>query len=415
DLASAPVTSRGGLVVRVADVAAVEIGQAARLGAAQENGEEVVIGTALMRAGENSRTVAKAVGERLKAIAPSLPPGVAVKTVLDRTDLVDRTIATVRRNLAEGALLVVVVLFLLLGNVRAAIITALVIPLAFLVGVIGMNRFGVSGNLMSLGALDFGLLVDGAVVVVESTLTRMGARRLLEGRDLTLAERLQEAAGAAAKMAKPAAFGQAVILLVYAPLLALEGVEGKMFQPMAATVMLALAGAFVLTFTFVPAMTALLVKAPRTAHQETKIESLARRLVEPATRWAVDRPLVVGLGAAGAVLVGLLTFLSLGREFMPTLDEKDVLVQALRTPSASLEQSIEMQGRLEKALLKVPEVAFVFSKTGTAEISTDPMPPSISDTYVVLKPTRDWPDRGLKKAEVVEKIEQAAAGQIGSA
>ncbi len=415
DLASAPVISRGGLVVRVADVAAVEIGQAARLGAAQENGEEVVIGTALMRAGENSRTVAKAVGERLKAIAPSLPPGVAVKTVLDRTDLVDRTIATVRRNLAEGALLVVVVLFLLLGNVRAAIITALVIPLAFLVGVIGMNRFGVSGNLMSLGALDFGLLVDGAVVVVESTLTRMGARRALEGRDLTLAERLEEAAGAAAKMAKPAAFGQAVILLVYAPLLALEGVEGKMFQPMAATVMLALAGAFVLTFTFVPAMTALLVKAPTTAHQETRVESLARRLVEPATRWAVDRPLVVGLGAAGAVLVGLLTFLSLGREFMPTLDEKDVLVQALRTPSASLEQSIEMQGRLEKALLKVPEVAFVFSKTGTAEISTDPMPPSISDTFVVLKPTRDWPDRGLKKAQVVEKIEQAAVGQIGSA
>ncbi|MFT4253891.1 MAG: CusA/CzcA family heavy metal efflux RND transporter [Caulobacter sp.] len=415
DLASAPVTNRDGLVVRVSDVAQVEIGQAARLGAAQENGEEVVIGTALMRAGENSRTVAKAVGERLKAIAPSLPPGVAIKTVLDRTDLVDRTIATVRKNLAEGALLVVVVLFLLLGNVRAAIITALVIPLAFLVGVIGMNRFGVSGNLMSLGALDFGLLVDGAVVVVESTLTRMGARRALEGRDLTLAERLEEAAGAAAKMAKPAAFGQAVILLVYAPLLALEGVEGKMFQPMAATVMLALAGAFVLTFTFVPAMTALLVKAPKSAHQETRVEALARRLVEPATRWAVERPLVVGLGAAGAVLVGLLTFLSLGREFMPTLDEKDVLVQALRTPSASLEQSIEMQGRLEKALLKVPEVAFVFSKTGTAEISTDPMPPSISDTFVVLKPTRDWPDRGLKKAQVVEKIEQAAAGQIGSA
>ncbi|MFP5449224.1 MAG: efflux RND transporter permease subunit [Alphaproteobacteria bacterium] len=414
DLASAPVTNRNGLVVRVSDVAQVELGQAVRLGAAQENGVEVVIGTALMLAGENSRTVAQAVSERLEAIAPSLPPGVAVKEVLNRTDLVDRTIRTVQTNLAEGALLVVAVLFFLLGNVRAAIITALVIPLAFLFGVIGMNRFGVSGNLMSLGALDFGLLVDGAVVVVENTLTRMGLRRQTEGRDLTLAERLEEATAAAKQMVRPAAFGQAIILLVFAPLLALEGVEGKMFQPMAATVMLALAGAFVLTFTFVPAMTALLVKAPATAH-ETKAEKLARRWFEPATRWAVARPMPVAAGAGVAVLIGLLTFFALGREFIPTLDEKDVLVQALRVPSASLEQSIEMQARLEKTLMRVPEVALVFSKTGTAEVSTDPMPPSISDTFVVLKDQKDWPDRSLSKAEVVEKIEKAAATQIGNA
>jgi cobalt-zinc-cadmium resistance protein CzcA len=414
DLASAPVTNRNGLVVRVSDVAQVELGQAVRLGAAQENGAEVVIGTALMLAGENSRTVAQAVSERLEAIAPSLPPGVAVKEVLNRTDLVDRTIRTVQTNLAEGALLVVAVLFFLLGNVRAAIITALVIPFAFLFGVIGMNRFGVSGNLMSLGALDFGLLVDGAVVVVENTLTRMGLRRETERRDLTLPERLEEAAAAAKQMVRPAAFGQAIILLVFAPLLALEGVEGKMFQPMAATVMLALAGAFVLTFTFVPAMTALLVKAPATAH-ETKAEKHARRWFEPATRWAVARPMPVAAGAGVAVVIGLLTFFALGREFIPTLDEKDVLVQALRVPSASLEQSIEMQARLEKTLMRVPEVALVFSKTGTAEVSTDPMPPSISDTFVVLKDEKDWPDRSLSKAEVVEKIEKAAATQIGNA
>jgi cobalt-zinc-cadmium resistance protein CzcA len=414
DLASAPVTSRNGMVVRVSDVAEVAFGQGVRLGAAQENGEEVVIGTALMLAGENSRTVARAVSERLTEIAPSLPPGVAVKTVLNRTDLVDRTIRTVQKNLAEGALLVIVVLFLLLGNFRAAVITALVIPLSFLIGVIGMNRFGVSGNLMSLGALDFGILVDGAVVVVENTLTRMGSRREQAGRDLTLAERLDESAAAARQMVRPAAFGQGIILLVYAPLLALEGIEGKMFQPMAATVMLALAGAFVLTFTFVPAMTALLVRAPAKAH-ETKTEAVARRAFEPATRWAVARPRQVAIGAGVAVLIGLATFFGLGREFIPTLDEKDVLLQAVRVPSASLEQSIEMQGRLEKALMKVPEIAFVFSKTGTAEVSTDPMPPSFSDTFIVLKDEKDWPDRRLSKSEVTEKIEKAAATQVGNA
>ena len=414
DLASAPVTNRNGLVVRVSDVAKVELGQAVRLGAAQENGHEVVIGTALMLAGENSRTVAHAVAERLEEIGPSLPPGVAVKTVLNRTDLVDRTIRTVQRNLAEGALLVIAVLFFLLGNVRAAVITALVIPLSFLIGVIGMNRFGVSGNLMSLGALDFGLLVDGAVVVVENTLTRMGLRRQDVGRDLTLSERLEEAVGAAKQMVRPAAFGQAIILLVYAPLLALEGVEGKMFQPMAATVMLALAGAFVLTFTFVPAMTALLIKPPAKVH-ETKVEAAARRWLEPATRWAVGRPVQIGVGAVVAVLIGLLTFFSLGREFIPTLDEKDVLLQAVRVPSASLEQSIEMQARLEKVLMRIPEVAFVFSKTGTAEVSTDPMPPSFSDTFIVLKDQKDWPDRSLSKAEVAEKVEKVAATQIGNA
>lgn len=413
DLAAAPVTNRNGLVVRVRDVASVEIGQAARLGAAQFNGQEVVIGTALMLAGENSRRVAHDVGERLEEIARSLPPGVVTETVLDRTNLVDRTIRTVQTSLAEGALLVIAVLFLLLGNFRAAVITALVIPLAFLFGVMGMNRFGVSGNLMSLGALDFGLLVDGAVVVVENTLRRLGVRRQTAGRDLTVAERLEEAVAAARQMVRPAAFGQAIILLVYLPLLALEGVEGKMFQPMAATVMLALAGAFLLTFTLVPALTAIFVRPAATAH-ESRAERVVRSRLEPVLRQAVAQPRRVAIGALVTLLTALAVFLSLGREFMPTLDEKDVLVQALRVPSTSLEQSVEMQARLEKALITVPEVAFVFSKTGTAEVATDPMPPSISDTFVVLKDRRDWPDRRLEKAEVVEKIEAVAAGQLGN-
>lgn len=414
DLASAPVTNRNGLVVRVSDVAKVEIGQAVRLGAAQFNGREVVTGTALMLAGENSRTVSQRVAARLATIQASLPAGVITQTVLNRTDLVDRTIHTVERSLAEGALLVIVVLFLLLGNVRAAMITAAVIPLAFLYGVIGMNRFHVSGNLMSLGALDFGLLVDGAVVVVENTLRRLGLRREALGRDLSRTERIEEGVAAAQQMVRPAAFGQAIILLVYVPLLALEGVEGKMFQPMAATVMLALAGAFVLTFTFVPALTALFVKPPASGH-ETRVERAAHARLTPIVRQAIARPAAVAIGAIVALLIGLVIFFSLGREFIPTLDEKDILLQAVRVPSASLEQSVEMQARLEPALSKVPEVAYVFSKTGTAEVSTDPMPPSFTDNYVVLKDRKDWPDRSLSKAEVIEKLEKAAASEIGNA
>lgn len=414
DLAAAPVTNRGGLVVRVSDVAQVEISQANRLGAAQENGEEVVVGTGLMLAGENSRTVAKALRERLAEIKPSLPPGVEVQAVLDRTTLVDRTIRTVQTSLAEGALLVVVVLFLMLGNIRAAVITALVIPLAFLFGVIGMNRFGVSGNLMSLGALDFGLLVDGAVVVVENTLARMGARRQELGRLLTRPERLETAAAAARQMVRPAAFGQVIILLVYAPLLALEGVEGKMFQPMAATVMLALCGAFILTFTLVPALAALFINPPANAH-DSRVERMARGRLEPVINWAVTNPKGVGVGIVTALLIGGGAFATLGREFIPTLDEHDVLVQAMRVPSASLEQSLEMQARLEKAFIKIPEVERVFSRTGTAEISTDPMPPSISDTFVMLKDEKAWPDRSLNKEDVLAKLAKAGEGELGNA
>ena len=423
DLAQAPVVNRGGLVVRVADVATVEIGQAPRLGGASRDGHEAVLGTALMIAGGNSRTVAQAAAERLSVVDDSLPPGVVAVPVLNRSELVNSTISTVARNLAEGALLVIVVLFLLLGNIRAASITALMIPLSFLFAVIGMNRFGISGNLMSLGALDFGLMVDGAVVVIENTLLMLTQRRASLGRMLTRHERLDVAVQSARQMVKPAAFGQLIILLVFAPLLMLEGVEGKTFQPMGATVMLALVGAFIFSFTFVPAMTALLVRDPKSVHvgpdgqaveHETWILRFARRFIQPAIQAAVSRPKIVLISAVATLAIGAISFMSLGREFIPTLDEGDIAMQALRVPSASLEQSLAMQMALERAIKAQPEVETMFSRTGTAEAAVDPMPPNISDSVIVLKDRRDWPDPSLEKEALIERIEGVAALQIGN-
>ena len=423
DLAQAPVVNRGGLVVRVADVATVEIGQAPRLGGASRDGHEAVLGTALMIAGGNSRTVAQAAAERLAEVDDSLPPGIVALPVLNRSELVNSTISTVARNLTEGALLVVVVLFLLLGNIRAATITALMIPLSFLFAVIGMNRFGISGNLMSLGALDFGLMVDGAVVVIENTLLMLTQRRAAVGRMLTRHERLDVAVQSARQMVKPAAFGQLIILLVFAPLLMLEGVEGKTFQPMGATVMLALVGAFIFSFTFVPAMTALLVRDPKTVHvdadgqaveHETWILRFARRFIQPAIKAAVARPKVVLISAVATLAIGAISFMSLGREFIPTLDEGDIAMQALRVPSASLEQSLAMQMALERAIKAQPEVETMFSRTGTAEAAVDPMPPNISDSVIVLKDRKDWPDPSLEKEELIERLEAVAGQQIGN-
>jgi heavy metal efflux system protein len=392
ELAQTPVARRGGLVVRVSDVASVGEGRAPRLGSASENGREVVVGTALMLAGENSRTVAARVGERLAEINRSLPPGVVANPVLDRTKLVDATIATVEHNLAFGALLVIAVLFFMLGNVRAALITAAVIPLSFLAAAIAMNRFGISGNLMSLGALDFGLIVDGAVVVIENTLALLGARQ----------------------MARPAAFGQAIILMVFAPLLAFEGVEGKMFTPMAATVMFALAGAFVLSLTFVPAMAAIVLRGGGSGEHETRLTRSIRVRFEPWLRSAVARPGRVALGALVAVALGLAAFLSLGREFIPQLDEHDMLVQAVRVPSTSLEQAQEMQFQVERVLKAMPEVSLVFTRTGTAELASDPMPPNVSDTFVMLKPREQWPDPRLPKAELIQRMERALGRLLGN-
>ncbi len=423
DLAQAPVTNRSGLVVRVADVATVEAGQAPRLGGASRDGHEAVLGTALMIAGGNSRTVAQAAAERLSVVDDSLPPSIVAVPVLNRSELVNSTIATVARNLTEGALLVIVILFLLLGNIRAAIITSLMIPLSFLFAVIGMNRFGISGNLMSLGALDFGLMVDGGVVVIENTLLMLTKRRAELGRLLTRHERLDVAIQSARQMVKPAAFGQLIILLVFAPLLTLEGVEGKTFQPMGATVMLALVGAFIFSFTFVPAMTALLVRDPKTVHtgpdgevdeHETKILRFARRFIQPAIVAAVARPKVVLISAITALVLGAVSFTVLGREFIPTLDEGDIAMQALRVPSASLEQSLAMQMALEKVIKAQPEVETMFSRTGTAEAAVDPMPPNISDSVIVLKDRKDWPDPKLPKEELIARFEKVASGQIGN-
>jgi heavy metal efflux system protein len=414
ELAQTPVGRRGGLVIRVSDIATVGQGHAPRLGAASENGREVVIGTALMLAGENSRTVAARVGDKLQEINKSLPPGVIANPVLDRTKLVDATIRTVEHNLAFGALLVVAVLFFMLGNVRAAIITAAVIPLSFLFAAIAMRRFGISGNLMSLGALDFGLIVDGAVVVIENTLRLLGERRNELGRSLAVRERLGAATQAAREMARPAAYGQAIILLVFAPLLAFEGVEGKMFAPMASTVMFALAGAFILSLTFVPAMAALFLKEPRVAHQETKLAAAANRRFEPWLRKAVAAPKAMAAGAGIALLLGVVAFSSLGREFIPQLDEHDMLVQAIRVPSTSLEQAQQMQFRVERTLSAMPEVALVFTRTGTAELASDPMPPNVSDTFVMLKPRNEWPNRRLPKEELVARMEKELGKLLGN-
>ncbi len=423
DLAQAPVVNRGGLVVRVADVATVEIGQAPRLGAASRDGHEAVLGTALMLAGENSRTVAQAAAKQLEQVGASLPSSIVAAPVLNRSDLVNSTISTVARNLIEGALFVIVVLFLLLGNVRAAAITALMIPLSFLFAVIGMNRFGISGNLMSLGALDFGLMVDGGVVVIESTLLMLTQKRAELGRMLTRNERLGVAMLAARRMVKPAAFGQLIILLVFTPLLMLEGVEGKTFVPMGATVMLALVGAFILSFTFVPAMAALFVREPETVHldpkgqaveHETPVLRFARRWVQPAIIAAVARPKVVLIAALATLAVGTVSFINLGREFIPTLDEGDIAMQALRVPSASLEQSLAMQMALERAIKKQPEVETVFSRTGTAEAAVDPMPANISDAVIILKDRKDWPDPRLSKEDLIARIDAVANQQIGN-
>lgn len=414
EIANAIVAAREGVSVRVRDVAVVKVGGGLRSGAASENGEEVVVGTALMRTGENSRAVAVASAEQLTRIAERLPPGIRLQITYDRSKLVGATIRTVEKNLTEGALLVVVVLFLLLGNFRAALITALVIPLSMLMTAIGMNRLGVSGNLMSLGALDFGLIVDGAVIIVENALRRLAERQGHEGRLLTLSERLSETREAAREMIAPTVYGQAIILLVYAPLLTFTGVEGKTFSPMAITVMLALASAFALSLTFIPAMIALLIRG-RVAEKEVAPVRWAKARYEPLLRKVVARPLPVILGSVGVFVVAVATFALLGREFTPQLDEKDLAIQALRIPSTSLEQSLRMQRRIERVIAGFPEVAFVYSKTGASEVASDPMPPNASDAFVILKPQKDWPDKRETKAQLIGRIEAKLEDLTGNA
>ncbi len=411
-IAQATVATRNGVAITVRDIAKVKLGGDLRTGAASLNGHEVVIGTALMLIGENSRAVAKTVGERLKVIERSLPPGIKITPLLDRSVLVNATVGTVEKNLTEGAILTAAVLFLLLGNVRAAIIAVLVIPFSFLMMVLGMNGLKVSGNLMSLGALDFGLIVDGAVIIIENCLRRLAERQHHEGRLLDLHERLHETLEAAKEMIRPTVFGQAIIFLVFIPLLTFSGVEGKTFSPMAITLMLALASAFALSLTFVPAMVALIITG-KVQEKDVWIVRKIKAWYAPMLERIVARPWpFIGAGIGVALLAGVL-FSFLGREFIPQLDEKNVALASTRIPSTSLEQSASMQLKVENAISKLPEVSLMFSKTGTAEVATDPMPPNASDGFVILKPQEEWPAGVTTKANVVERLEKAANSQIG--
>ncbi len=399
------VASREGVPIQLSQVATVRTGQGIRTGSASENGVEVVVGTAVMRIRENSRTVATAVAERLKVIGKSLPTDVVAKPVLDRTELVNSTISTVARNLAEGALLVIVVLFLLLGNIRAALIAALVIPITMLLTATGMLRAGVSANLMSLGALDFGLIVDGAVIIVENALRRLGERQHGSATALPLKERLAVVAASAREMIRPSLYGQAIIILVYTPLLTFSGVEGKMFQPMALTVIIALLFAFVLSVTFVPAAIAAFLGG-RVEEKESRIVAWLRRRYEPSLDAAMRKPSLTIGGAILGIVLAALAFTTLGQEFLPQLDEGDILVQAWRPPGTSVDQSQQMQFAVEKTISREPEIKYAFSRTGTSEIASDPMPPNATDTFIMLKPRAEWPDPSLPKSELVERIER---------
>lgn len=413
DLRAITVQDTGIVSIRLSDVAEVREGEELRTGAATQNGEEIVLGTAFMLVGENSRTVSIAVDEKVDAIRPGLPEGVTISPVYNRTNLVDATIATVEKNLAEGALLVIVILFLLLGNIRAALLTAAVIPLAMLMTVTGMVSNRVSGNLMSLGALDFGLIVDGAVIIVENCLRRFGEAQHRLGRLLTQDERFSLAASASSEVIRPSIFGVIIITVVYLPIFALTGIEGKMFHPMAFTVVIALTSALILSLTFVPAAVALLVRG-KVTEKESWIMRGAKAAYRPALRFA--------LGARYAIVVGAIALVGfagwgatrLGSEFIPNLDEGDIALHALRIPGTSLTQAIEMQEMLERRIKELPEVERVFAKIGTPEIATDPVPPSVADTFIILKPRKEWPDPRKPKAAFVAELQDAVEEIPGS-
>ncbi|QEY65663.1 CusA/CzcA family heavy metal efflux RND transporter [Metapseudomonas lalkuanensis] len=414
DIANIVVANRSGAPIRVRDIASVDIGRELRSGAATENGREVVLGTVFMLIGENSRSVSQAVASRLEEINRSLPKGVVALPVYDRTHLVDKAIATVKRNLVEGAILVIAVLFLFLGNIRAALITAMVIPLSMLFTFSGMFANKVSANLMSLGALDFGIIVDGAVVIVENAIRRLAHAQSHHGRLLTRSERLHEVFAASKEARRALVFGQLIIMVVYLPIFALTGVEGKMFHPMAFTVVIALLGAMILSVTFVPAAIALFITG-KVREEENALMRAARRGYAPVLAWVMRRRNLAFALASGAVLVSGVLASRMGSEFVPSLSEGDFALQALRVPGTSLSQSLDMQQRLERAIVEqVPEVQRVFARTGTAEIASDPMPPNISDSYVMLKPKERWPEPDKSREALIADIQRASATVPGS-
>jgi cobalt-zinc-cadmium resistance protein CzcA len=405
--------SRSGVPVRIADVAEVREGKELRTGAATMNGEEAVIGTAMLLIGENSRTVAQRVAAKLKDVAASLPDGVVARAIYDRTTLVEATIATVEKNLLEGALFVIVILFLILGNFRAAIATACVIPLAMLFTITGMVEAKVSANLMSLGAIDFGIIIDGAVIIVENCLRLLAEEQHRRGRLLSREERFETILAGSREVIQPSLFGTMIIAVVYLPVLTLTGVEGKMFTPMALTVLMALAGAAILSMTFVPAAVALLVTG-RVSEKENWFMRLSRRVYVPLLGASIhNRGLVAGLALILVIASGYAAS-RMGGEFIPSLDEGDIAMHAMRIPGTSLTQAVDMQLKLEAAIKEFPEVKEVFAKIGTAEVATDPMPPNVADNFIMLKPRAEWPDPARTKADLVEAIEKRVADVPGN-
>ncbi|MFY3604216.1 CusA/CzcA family heavy metal efflux RND transporter [Achromobacter xylosoxidans] len=414
DIRDVVLTAVDGQAIRIRDVADVSIGRELRTGAATDNGQEVVLGTVFMLIGENSRSVSQAVSARIDAINKTLPPGIKAVTVYDRSNLIDKAIATVKKNLLEGATLVIVILFLFLGNIRAALITAMVIPLSMLFTFTGMVTYKVSANLMSLGALDFGIIVDGAVVIVENCVRRLSHAQEHQGRPLSRSERFHEVFAAAREARRPLLFGQLIIMVVYLPIFALTGVEGRMFHPMALTVVLALLGAMILSVTFVPAAVALFI-GKKVSEKENRLMLWAKRRYAPLLDLALRRtPLVLAAATLFVALCGVIAS-RMGSEFIPNLNEGDIAIQALRIPGTSLSQSLEMQKQLETRLKqKFPEIERVFARTGTAEIASDPMPPNISDGYIMLKPKDQWPAPRKTQAELLRAIQEEAAQMPGN-
>ena len=404
DIRDVIVKNDGGVPVRVRDLAEVGIGRELRTGAVTLNGEETVLGTVFMLIGQNSRNVSQAVDRRMKEINRNLPKGVRAVTVYDRTNLVDKAIATVQANLLEGAALVIAVLFVFLGNLRAALITAAIIPLSMLFTLTGMVQQKVSANLMSLGALDFGIIVDGAVVIVENCIRRLAHAQQQFGRTLSSEERFHEVFEAARESRRPLLFGQSIIIVVYLPIFTLSGIEGKMFNPMAFTVVTALLAAMLLSVTFVPAAVAMFVTG-RVNEKENILMRWARHYYLPLYEWVMQaKALVLTSAAVLVVLCGLL-MMRLGSEFIPNLNEGDLAVQTIRAPGISLTQAVEMQGQIERTLIKqFPEIDRMFTRIGTAEIATDPMPPSLSDGYIMLKPIEQWPEPRKSRDELLQAI-----------
>lgn len=413
DIERVVVKTIGGVPVHILDIADVKIGHELRQGAGLADGRETVIGTVSMIIGENSRIVAQDIHKAIQKVNQTLPKDVQIVPVYNRTNLVNATIKTVSKNLAEGALLVIVVLFLFLGNFRAALITALVIPITMLITITGMVQYEISANLMSLGALDFGLIVDGAVIIVENCIKKLAWQQHHLKRTLSVKERLDTVLDSANEVIRPSLFGVLIITIVYFPILTLTGVEGKMFKPMAQTVIIALLGSIVLSMTFVPASISIALSG-NISEKSNRIVLFFRNLYKPSLLFCFKYRAWVIFTSTALIIASLFLAMRMGGEFIPSLDEGDIALQALRTPSTSLSQSIDMQKHVENIVERFPEVKLVYSKIGTAEVATDPMPPNVADTFVILKPREKWPDPNKSKTVLIKEIQERLEKEPGN-